>query len=53
MFGWLALLQRSVFIDRQIRSTREQRDSIARRLAGNEALVLFPEVLKGLQRDGG
>src|SRR5712672_2737222 len=39
LFGWLARLQRSVFIDRQVRSTRAQRDSIADRLAGNEALI--------------
>jgi len=47
LFGWLARLQRSVFIDRQVRSTREQRDSIAGRLAGNEALVLFAEGTSG------
>ena len=49
LFGWLARLQRSVFIDRQVRSTREQRDSIAGRLAANEALILFPE---GTSSDG-
>jgi 1-acyl-sn-glycerol-3-phosphate acyltransferase len=49
LFGWLARLQRSVFIDRQVRSTREQRDSIADRLAANEALILFPE---GTSSDG-
>ncbi len=47
LFGWLARLQRSVFIDRQARSTQEQRDRIAGRLAGNEALVLFAEGTSG------
>ncbi len=47
LFGWLARLQRSVFIDRQVRSTREQRDSIAGRLAGRQALILFAEGTSG------
>ena len=47
LFGWLALLQRSVFIDRKVRSTTRQRDSIARRLAAKEALILFPEGTSG------
>jgi 1-acyl-sn-glycerol-3-phosphate acyltransferase len=47
LFGWLAKLQRSVFIDRQVRSTVEQRDSIAGRLAAREALILFPEGTSG------
>jgi 1-acyl-sn-glycerol-3-phosphate acyltransferase len=47
LFGWLARLQRSVFINRQARSTKEQRDSIALRLAANEALILFPEGTSG------
>ena len=47
MFGWLAKLQRSVFIDRQVRSTVGQRDSIAGRLAAKEALILFPEGTSG------
>jgi 1-acyl-sn-glycerol-3-phosphate acyltransferase len=47
LFGWLAKLQRSVFIDRQVRSTVEQRDSIAGRLAAKEALILFPEGTSG------
>jgi lyso-ornithine lipid O-acyltransferase len=49
LFGWLAKLQRSVFIDRQVRSTAAQRDSIAGRLAAGEALILFPE---GTSSDG-
>ena len=47
LFGWLAKLQRSVFIDRQARSTAQQRDSIAGRLAAKEALILFPEGTSG------
>jgi 1-acyl-sn-glycerol-3-phosphate acyltransferase len=47
LFGWLAKLQRSIFIDRQVRSTRTQRDSIAARLAAREALILFPEGTSG------
>ncbi len=50
LFGWLARLQRSVFIDRQARrSTPQQRDTIARRLSDKEALILFPE---GTSSDG-
>ena len=49
LFGWLARLQRSVFIDRKKRSTVEQRDSIAGRLAAKDALILFPE---GTSSDG-
>jgi 1-acyl-sn-glycerol-3-phosphate acyltransferase len=47
LFGWLARLQRSVFIDRRARSTAHQRDSIAARLAAREALILFPEGTSG------
>src|SRR5258708_15165112 len=49
LFGWLASLQRSVFIDRKVRSTAAPRASIAGRLAAKEALILFPE---GTSRDG-
>jgi 1-acyl-sn-glycerol-3-phosphate acyltransferase len=47
LFGWLARLQRSVFIDRRARNTAHQRDSIAARLAAAEALILFPEGTSG------
>jgi 1-acyl-sn-glycerol-3-phosphate acyltransferase len=47
LFGWLAKLQRSVFIDRRVRSTVQQRDSIAGRLAAGDALILFPEGTSG------
>ena len=47
LFGWLAQLQRSVFVDRRARSTAQQRDSIAGRLAARDALILFPEGTSG------
>ncbi len=46
-FGWLARLQRSVFVDRKIRSVKFQRDSIERRLAAGDNLILFPEGTSG------
>jgi 1-acyl-sn-glycerol-3-phosphate acyltransferase len=49
LFGQLAKLQRSVFVDRQVRSTARQRDAIAERLAAGDALILFPE---GTSADG-
>jgi 1-acyl-sn-glycerol-3-phosphate acyltransferase len=48
-FGWLAKLQRSVFVDRRVGSTITQRDAISRRLAVGDALILFPE---GTSSDG-
>jgi lyso-ornithine lipid O-acyltransferase len=47
LFGRLAKLQRSVFVDRQVRSTAQQRDAIAERLAAGDALILFPEGTSG------
>jgi lyso-ornithine lipid O-acyltransferase len=47
LFGWLAKLQRTVFVDRRVRSTAAQRDAITRRLAGGDALILFPEATSG------
>jgi len=46
-FGWLAKLQRSVFVDRRVSSTARQRDAIADRLAAKDALILFPEGTSG------
>lgn len=46
-FGWLAKLQRSVFVDRQVRSTATQRDAIGDRLASGDALILFAEGTSG------
>ena len=47
LFGWLAKLQRTVFVDRRMRSTRSQRDAMTERLAAGDALILFPEGTSG------
>jgi lyso-ornithine lipid O-acyltransferase len=47
LFGWLAKLQRTVFVDRQIRNAAVQRDAISERLLGGDALILFPEGTSG------
>ncbi len=49
LFGWLAKLQRTVFVDRRMRSTAAQRDAMTARLAAGDALILFPE---GTSSDG-
>lgn len=50
VFGWLARLQRTVFVERERRGrTREQAEGIARRLAAGDAMVLFAE---GTTSDG-
>lgn len=46
-FGWLAKLQRSVFVDRRVRSTAAQRDAIKDRLDAGDSLFLFPEGTSG------
>ena len=48
-YGWLAKLQRTVFVDRRRNTTMQQRDSIHARLVAGDALVLFPE---GTSNDG-
>jgi len=48
-YGWLAKLQRTVFVDRRRNTTLQQRDSLHRRLMAGDALVLFPE---GTSNDG-
>lgn len=48
-FGWLARLQRSVFIERRSHHAVRHRDSIAARLEQGDNLVLFPE---GTSSDG-
>jgi 1-acyl-sn-glycerol-3-phosphate acyltransferase len=48
-YGWLAKLQRTVFVDRRRNTTHQQRDSIHARLVAGDALVLFPE---GTSNDG-
>jgi 1-acyl-sn-glycerol-3-phosphate acyltransferase len=47
LFGWLARLQRSVFVDRRVGSTAAQRDALLARLAEGDALILFPEGTSG------
>jgi lyso-ornithine lipid O-acyltransferase len=49
LFGWLAKLQRTVFVDRRVRSTAVQRDAIRERLDQGDRLILFPE---GTANDG-
>ncbi len=46
-FGWLAKLQRTVFVDRRARSTPFQRDAMTERLVAGDALILFPEGTSG------
>jgi len=46
-FGWLARLQRTVFVLRRGRKAADQRDEIAARLAAGDSLVLFPEGTSG------
>jgi len=47
LFGWLAKLQRTVFVDRRRGSTGDQRDQITERLAEGDRLILFPEGTSG------
>jgi 1-acyl-sn-glycerol-3-phosphate acyltransferase len=47
LLGWLAKLQRTVFIDRRQRSTADQRDAIRERLDRGDNLILFPEGTSG------
>jgi 1-acyl-sn-glycerol-3-phosphate acyltransferase len=47
LFGWLARLQRTVFIDRKRRSIRHQRDAVGARLRAGDRLILFPEGTSG------
>lgn len=49
VFGVLAQLQRTVFVDRRVRSSVQQRDSLAGRLQAGDSLILFPE---GTSNDG-
>jgi 1-acyl-sn-glycerol-3-phosphate acyltransferase len=50
LFGWLARLQRTVFVDRQRRTgVSNQRDEISNRLEAGDDLILFPE---GTSSDG-
>lgn len=47
LFGWLAKLQRSVFIERRASYSARHRDEIGKRLDQGDALVIFPEGTTG------
>jgi len=47
LFGWLAKLQRTVFVDRRVSSTHNQRSAIRDRLDEDDNLILFPEGTTG------
>ena len=47
LFGWLAKLQRTVFIERRQHTTHHQRDAILDRLRAGDSLILFPEGTSG------
>ena len=47
LFGWLARLQRSVFVDRRPSKTANQRDEIVIRLEAGDNLIIFPEGTSG------
>ncbi|MEE8559745.1 MAG: lysophospholipid acyltransferase family protein [Alphaproteobacteria bacterium] len=49
VFGLLAKLQRTVFVERRPSHTAQDRDEISRRLEAGENLILFPE---GTSNDG-
>ena len=49
LFGLLAKLQRTVFIDRRATKATEQRDEMICRLEGGDSMILFPE---GTSSDG-
>lgn len=49
LFGWLAKLQRTVFVDRRAAGVHNERDDVARHLARGHNLVLFAE---GTSSDG-
>ena len=49
LYGWLAKLQRTVFVDRKRNTSHLQRDQLQQRLSAGDNLVLFPE---GTSNDG-
>lgn len=49
LFGLLAKLQRSVFVDRRVRTSHLQASEIGRRLEARDNMILFPE---GTSDDG-
>ena len=49
IFGYLARLQRTVFVQRKARQAAEQRTTLTERLRSGDSLILFPE---GTSSDG-
>jgi 1-acyl-sn-glycerol-3-phosphate acyltransferase len=49
VYGWLAKLQRTVFVDRKRNTSHLQRDQLQQRLVAGDNLILFPE---GTSNDG-
>lgn len=49
LFGFLAKLQRTVFVDRRATKATKQRDKMVRRLEAGDNMILFPE---GTSSDG-
>jgi 1-acyl-sn-glycerol-3-phosphate acyltransferase len=49
LYGWLAKLQRTVFVERRRQASHKQRDQLKDRLAADDNLILFPE---GTSNDG-
>ena len=49
VYGWLAKLQRTVFVERKRQTSHIQRDQLQQRLGGRDNLILFPE---GTSNDG-
>jgi 1-acyl-sn-glycerol-3-phosphate acyltransferase len=49
MFGLLAKLQRSVFVDRRVRTSHLQATALGKRLEAGDSMILFPE---GTSDDG-
>ncbi len=49
LFGFLAKLQRTVFVDRRATKATKQRDEMIRRLEAGDNMILFPE---GTSSDG-
>lgn len=47
LFGWLAKLQRTVFVERRSNGVAKERDDLKRRLDGGENVVLFAEGTSG------
>jgi len=47
LFGWLAKLQRTVFVERRATAVANERDGLAQRLAAGDNIILFAEGTSG------